>query len=219
MNKWGVASSPEKRKFDYVVSIQEIRSGDLGVEEYRNGGGMAAEFPNGIITNGLPSLVLIFHPFYAPNYEMKCEGLGRANGGPAWQVHFRQNPAKPILNRAYKIGLNGPSYPVALKGRAWISSENYQILRIETDLVAPIPEIRLVAEHTAIEYGSVNFRQGNVNLWLPQSAEVYFDWKGRRIHRRHSFSDYLLFAVDDRQRIAAPKDTDAAPDSGPGTAN
>jgi hypothetical protein len=44
-----------------------------------------------------------------------------------------------------------------------------------------------------------------VSLWLPQSAEVFFDWKGRRIHRRHSFSDYLLFAVEDKQHISAPK--------------
>jgi hypothetical protein len=36
-------------------------------------------------------------------------------------------------------------------------------------------------------------------------AEVYYDWKGRRIHRRHSFSNYLLFAVDDKQKISAPR--------------
>ncbi|HKN24553.1 MAG TPA: tetratricopeptide repeat protein [Candidatus Acidoferrum sp.] len=216
INKWGVASIPEKRKFDYVVSIQEIRQGWLGVEEYRNSDGAPAQFPEGIATNGLPALVLIFHPFYAPNYDMACEGLARWNGGLAWQVHFRQRPGKPVANKAYRYGIDGPSYPVALKGRAWISADTYQIVRMETDLVAPVPEIRLVAEHTAIEYGSVNFREGNVNLWLPQSAEVYFDWKGRRIHRRHSFSNYLLFAVDDRQHISAPKTAQTPTDLGAG---
>jgi tetratricopeptide (TPR) repeat protein len=205
INKWGIASPPEKRRFDYVVSIQELRQGYLGVDEFRNSGGNPADFPDGIVTNGLPALILIFHPFYAPNYEMTCEGMSRSKGKMAWQVHFRQRPGKPVANKAYKIGQTGPSYPVALKGRAWISADDYQIVRMETDLVAPLPEIRLVAEHTTVEYGSVSFRDKNVSLWLPQSAEVFFDWKGRRIHRRHSFSDYLLFAVEDKQHISAPK--------------
>jgi tetratricopeptide (TPR) repeat protein len=212
INRWGMPSSPEKRKFDYVVSIQEMGKGDLGVQEYRNSGGMPAEFPGGIITNGLPSLVLIFHPHYQLNYEMRCEGVTRWDGGKAYQVHFQQRPDKPVANKAYRIGLNGPSYAVALKGRAWISADNYQILRMETDLAAPVPDIRLFAEHTVVEYSAVKFQGGNVRLWLPRSAEIYFDWRGHRIHRRHSFGDYMLFAVDSQEKISAPKDADAPPD-------
>jgi len=215
INKYGIASPPEKRKFDYLVSIQESTNGFLGVTEYRNGGGALAEFPDGIVTNGLPALVLIFHPYFAPNYEMTCEGLTRWNGGLAWQVHFRQLPGKPNVIRNYQIGLHGPSYSIGLKGRAWISADTYQIVRMETDLLAPMPQIRLLAEHTAIEYGPVKFREGNVNLWLPQTAEVYFAWKGKQAHRRHSFSNYMLFAVDDKQRIAAPKDAATPPAAAP----
>jgi tetratricopeptide (TPR) repeat protein len=210
IDKWGLASSPEKRKFDYVVSIGEVRPGLLNVQEYRHSGSSQAEFPDGVITNGLPSLVLIFHPYNVGSFELTCEGLARWNGGLAWQVHFRQRPDKPNNVRSYKVGLNGSSYPIALKGRAWIEADNYQVVRLETDLVAPMPEIRLAADHTAIEYGPVNFRERKVDMWLPQSAEVYYDWRGRRIHRRHSFSQYLLFSVDDQQRIFAPKSEDPA---------
>ena len=214
INKYGLASPPERHKFDYVVSIQEIQQGFLNVTEYRNGGGGLPEFPDGIVTNGLPALVLVFHPYYAPNYEMNCEGLTRWNGGLAWQVHFRQKPGMPNAIRSYQIGVKGPSYSVALKGRAWISADNLQVLRMETDILAPMPQIRLLAEHTVIEYGPVIFRRDNVNMWLPQSAEVHFAWKGRQIHRRHSFSNYLLFAVDDKQRITVPKAEDPPPDGG-----
>lgn len=104
---------------------------------------------------------------------------------------------------------------MGLKGRAWISADNYQIVRMETDIVAPLPEIKLLAERTSVEYGPVNFRKDNVNLWLPQSAEVYFAWRGRQVHRRHSFNNYMLFAVDDKQRIAAPKDAESPADASP----
>jgi tetratricopeptide (TPR) repeat protein len=215
INKYGTVSAPQKRKFDYLVSIQEVRKGYLGVTEYRNGGGAQNDFPDGVVTNGLPALVLIFHPYYAPNYEMTCEGLSRANGGLAWQVHFRQKPGKPNELKTYQLGMHGPSYSVGLKGRAWISADNYQIVRMETDIVAPLPEIKLLAERTSVEYGPVNFRKDNVNLWLPQSAEVYFAWRGRQVHRRHSFNNYMLFAVDDKQRIAAPKDAESPADASP----
>jgi hypothetical protein len=88
INKHGQASAPVGRKFDYLVSIHEVRQGHLGVTEYRNGGFALNEFPGGIVTNGLPALVLIFHPYYAPSYEM-TEGLARSTG--FWRVHFRQS--------------------------------------------------------------------------------------------------------------------------------
>jgi hypothetical protein len=56
INKHGQVSTPVGRKFDYVVSIHEVRQGHLGVTEYRNGGLALNEFPGGIATNGLPAL-------------------------------------------------------------------------------------------------------------------------------------------------------------------
>jgi hypothetical protein len=202
--KHGRSSTPTKRKFDYMVSIQEVRHGHLGVTEYRNGGLALDEFPGGIATYGLPALVLIFHPYYAPNYEMTCEGLTHANDTFAWQVHFRQRPDKPNELKTYQFGITGTSYSVGIKGRAWISADNYQIVRLETDLIAPMPQIQLLAEHTAIEYGPVKFRGGDVSLWLPLNAEVYFAWRGQRVHRLHSFDHYMLFTVEDKQRISPP---------------
>jgi Flp pilus assembly protein TadD len=205
IDKWGLAGSPATRRFDYVVAVEESRPGLLNVEEYRSGRNSPGDFPGSVATNGLPALVLIFHPYNAGNFEMTCEGLTHWNGGLAWQIHFRQRPDKPNTIRAYRLGIDGPSYDVALKGRVWILADSFQIARLETDLVAPMPQIRLVADHTAIEYGPVQFRNRKVEMWLPQSAELYFDWRGMRIHRRHSFSNYLLFAVDERQRISDPK--------------
>ena len=153
----------------------------------------------------MAALALIFHPNNAENFEMSCEGLSKWNGHLAWQVRFRQRADKPNTIRAYKFGENGPAHPVALRGRAWIATESYQILRMETDLVAPLPEIRLFADHTVVDYGPVRFKKRNVEMWLPQSAELYSDWRGKRMHRRLTYSNYLLFAVDEKQKISEPK--------------
>jgi tetratricopeptide (TPR) repeat protein len=63
INKWGMASSPEQRRFEYLVSVHEVIPGFLKVDEYRsNSNNSPVEFPGGVETNGLPALVLIFHP-------------------------------------------------------------------------------------------------------------------------------------------------------------
>ncbi|HYY72541.1 MAG TPA: tetratricopeptide repeat protein [Candidatus Bathyarchaeia archaeon] len=205
INKWGLAESPDIRKFDYVASIDQYRPGYFSVMEYRKGVRSLSEFPDGVQTTGLSALALIFHPNNAGNFAMSCEGLGQWNGRPAWQVHFRQRPDKPNTIRAYRFGENGPSYSVALRGRAWIAADSYQIVRMETDLVAPMPQIRLVTDHTLVDYGPVHFKRGNVEMWLPQSAELYSDWRGKRMHRRLTYSNYLLFSVDEKQKISEPK--------------
>jgi hypothetical protein len=92
-----------------------------------------------------------------------------------------------------------------LKGRAWIAAGTFQIVRIESDLVSPMPEIQLLSEHQVVEYGPIPFGQKKTTLWLPKSAEIYFDFRRHRYYRRHSFDHYMLFAVDSQEKPKAPK--------------
>ena len=210
LNEWGLPMRQEKRSFDYVVSISKIREGYLTVQEYRNGTQDLGVFPDSIATTGLPAAVLVFHPYYRDDYDMKCEGLGRWKGGLAWQIHFAQKQGKSSRIRGYRAGLNAPSTPVALKGRAWIAKNTLQVVRIETDLQAPMPEIRYLAEHMDIEYGPVKFKKQNETMWLPVTADIYFSLRGRRIRRKNMFQNYLLFSVDEKQTISAPKEAQAS---------
>jgi tetratricopeptide (TPR) repeat protein len=203
LNRTGFSTVRESRTFEYVASITEIRPGMLDVEEYRNGSTDPEIFPQHIATRGLPSLVLIFHPIYKDDFEVTCEGLSRWHGGLAWQVHFRQKPDKPSRLRRYRVG--GQLSLVSLRGRAWIATDTFQVVSLETDIVSPIPEIRLKAEHVSVDYAAVIFRKDNQKLWLPENAELFFDFGGHRIHRRHHFSNYLLFSVDEKERISEPK--------------
>jgi hypothetical protein len=157
---------------------------------------------------------MIFHPVYRDEYDVTCEGLSHWHNKLVWQLHFRQKKDKPSRLREYSIGKQ--VFPVGLRGRAWIAADTYQVVSLETDLVAPIPQIRLAAEHTSIDYAPVKFRNGYEELWLPQNAELFFDFGGRRIHRRHHFDDYRLFSVDEQQKISAPpSEADLKPGSDP----
>lgn len=177
--------SKETRKFDYVAAISKVSPGFLEVNEYRDQRYGTADLPDGIATQGFVALALVFHPEMRENFQMSCEGLGEWRGQATWLVHFRQRDDRPSRIESYKVG--GQVYPIGLKGRAWITADNFQIVRIESELVSPIPQIRLRTEHQIAEYGPVGFPKKSVELWLPKSAEIYIDFRRHRYYRRHSY--------------------------------
>lgn len=200
----GLETSRETRRFDYVVEIRKVGKTDLDVHEYRNSKKSVAmqEFPGHIATLGLPTLALIFHPNMQARYEFQCEGRGSWQGHPAWVVHFHQRTDHSSSMLTYHVGNRFVS--VGLKGRAWIDVDSSQILAMESDIMRPAPEIRLVRDHQLIEYGPVSFRDRPLKLWLPKSADWYCSLSGQRFHRRHAFSQFLLFSTDDKQKISVP---------------
>ena len=197
--------APDSRRFDYVVTVSQNRVGTFLLEEYRNGLAGPDQFPAHVATLGLPAMALLFHPQLATDFNFVCEGLGEWGGRPAWQVHFAQRDDRPVRMRAYVV--NGKVFDVRMDGRAWIDPGNFQVIRMESELLAPIPQIELTAEHIAIEYEQVQFRTQKIQIWLPRQGELYVERRGHRYYRKHTFSDFQVFNVDTSQNIQAPKES------------
>jgi hypothetical protein len=194
---------PDKRRYTYVVTITQNSLGTFLLDEYRDGNVDPESFPGKVVTIGLPALDLIFHPVLAGDFTFACEGLGQMDGRAAWQVHFAQRGDRLVRIRSYKVGER--TYSVYLEGRAWIDPGSYQVVRLETSLQKPIPEIELKQERIAIEYASVQFQAQKSELWLPQAAQLYVDRRGHPYYRRHTFTDFKVFNVETAQSIQAPK--------------
>ncbi|MGA7224370.1 MAG: carboxypeptidase-like regulatory domain-containing protein [Candidatus Acidiferrales bacterium] len=197
--------SRESRSFDYLVLVSQNSDHGFQLDEYRDGATDPSQFPAGIATEALPVMALIFHPIMVSDFNISCEGLGQWDGRPAWQVRFEQRQDRANRIRYYKI--HGNYYPVALKGRAWIDAATFQVLRLETDLVRPVKEIELSHERLSIEYGEVQFHSHELQLWLPKSAELYWERHKRSYYRRHDFSNFKVFAVDTHQKQQRPKES------------
>ncbi len=192
LDKIGQPISKETRKFDYVASIGEARPGFLEVDEYRSERYGLLDLPDHIATTGFVTLALIFHPDMQANFDFSCEGLGDWHAKPAWILHFQQRADRPNRIESYVAG--GEPYRVDQKGRAWIDADNLEIVRIESDLVKPVQQLSV--QHQIAEYGPVHFQRKNIDLWLPQSADLFLEINRRRYYRRHSFDHYMLFSTN-----------------------
>jgi hypothetical protein len=199
----GKLQAPQIRKFDYIVSMAQKAGGFVRVEEYRNHAGLD-QFPDHIATLGTPALVMIFHPDYVKAFQVTCEGLGQWRGNPAWQLRFEEARSSRTSISTMEIGHQ--TFPLRLRGRAWILADSYQVARLETDLADEIPQIRLRLQHQEIEYRPVPVPENKSEIWLPSSSELYMDFRGHRFFRRHSFTDIELFSVKVQQTIGQPKE-------------
>jgi len=198
----GNQSQVRANTFSYMVSIIETRPGNLSVEESRQAVARSAA-PSKYLTNGLGAMALIFHPYYVKDFDMRCEGLTEIQGQAAWSIYFKQRADVP--SRFYQYTLQEGSFNIPLKGRAWIAANNFQVLRLETDLVEPVKKLRLDQEHLVIEYQPVDFKSRKVRLWLPVHAERYSYFRGQRSVHQHSFADYQVFSVDVSSKPGAEK--------------
>lgn len=200
LDKAGNPLTKETRKFDYVASIADAQPGFLGIDEYRTLRNGLPDLPDHIVTIGFMALALIFHPELREDFQMACEGLGEWKGQATWIMHFRQREDKTNRFADYVVG--SERHAMRLKGRAWITANNFDIVHIESDLASPLPH--LTVQHQIAEYGPVRFQQKNVDLWLPQNVEIYFELNRHHYYRRHSFDHYMLFSVDSEEKPKTP---------------
>ncbi|MGB7730307.1 MAG: tetratricopeptide repeat protein [Candidatus Acidiferrum sp.] len=204
VDRYGVPGPVSSKEFSYIVFVRKIPPDVFYLEENRAEGNDLAAFPTSLATTGLNSLgISVLKASSTRNYEYRCEGLTNLRGEATWQVRFEERKGANSTTRQWRK--KGQIVNIPLKGRFWLTASNYDLLRIETDLVKPLPEIELSLDHLIVDYGPVRFENGNVRLWLPWSAEMFMQLHGNRYHHKHYLTNYYLFSVDTAHKIGAPK--------------
>jgi hypothetical protein len=200
VGKDGRQRHSSKERAHYTAEIEVNTSGTYRIEEYRST--PEGSVPPPLTDTGTAAFALIFHPRQVEHFDIRCEGQTEIDGVPAWQLHFEESPDE--IGSFHSMRVNGSVYFLRLKGRAWIAADGYQVLRLQTDLINPIPQIELQVEHLDIAYAPVDFRKLNLQLWLPKQASLFIGYHGHRYQRVHSFSAFQLFNVDTQESVKQP---------------
>ncbi len=216
IDRYGWPGPISMHDFPYIVFVHPLGKTSFYVEEFRNGEDDKSEFSSAsassITSVNLNSMgVNVLQPIYRPRFDYSCEGVTNVRGQAAWQIHFvEKREGKGDGVRRWQ--LNYETYEVPIKGRIWISSASFAVLRVETDLRDPVKgKLDLTKDHLLVDYGPVNFVGGDKQLWLPWSAENYMERAGKRYHHRHLLSNYLLFNVDTTHKVGKPSEVPAPP--------
>jgi hypothetical protein len=204
IDRLGRPGPVKSRDFSYIVFVNRYAGDSFFLDEDRYSTRNDSSFPTSLATVGLNNLgVSILQPVTQRDFVYECEGLVGIRGKATWQIRFQEKKDSHGGIRNWRR--DGKLYRVRLKGRIWISSASFDVLRIETDLLEPVQPLGLTRDHLLVDYGPVNFSTVNTTLWLPWSAEMHMELHNHRYHHKHYLTDYMLFEVDTKHKIEKPK--------------
>lgn len=210
LNQKGKPSFGKDYEYRYLALMPEEKWGP-SLNEYRadmKGHGTASLglSDNAMLTAGFISAPLVFHPAYQQGSLFRLLGRQKVNGRMNYVIAFAEQPAKSSLAGQFVYGTT--VFSTYSQGLAWIDAENDQIIRMSSDLLEPLPQVRLDKETTDIKFGAVGFKQLPRKFWLPNTVTVTVDWNERVYRNNHNYSEFLLSQVNSTERIAKPKDAD-----------
>lgn len=193
----GVGPSEASRSFRYIII--PTHSGDPRIfKEYRTSpGGRPIDFMN---LSGFQMITSNFAGSWAylnsPNQResrFRFFGQERFRKKECYVVGFAQIPS--IAQTVSTVEVDYHSYALLVQGLAWIEKKSFHIMRIETWLLAPRPDIGLESQVTTVDYFPVQPAGVQELLWLPKKVTVLVHFNGTFIRNTHEYSRFKLFRV------------------------
>jgi hypothetical protein len=147
--------------------------------------------PRGI---GFSDSWLIFVPANQSESKFRFLGHQKIDGHSTVVLAFAQLPEHVRLPA--EIEVDGDSCPFFTQGLVWIDASNFHIVRLETDLLFPIPGLQLTEMRSEVRFGDVlTIPERNLSLRLPTDTGIFWQTTTGAGAELHHYSDYRLFTA------------------------
>ena len=200
----------ETNKYHYIMQNVSTKENYL-INEYRTGEdgrplAYSAKTAGLMITSNFVSTLAVFLPKLKTGVAYRFLGRQELAGRLTYVIAFAQQPStSPALIRF--VSTTQGEVLAHQQGIAWID-DHYEVLRVHTDLLYPLPDMRLQLLSADIDYRPRRLGRFNQIFWLPVGVTVNVDWAGKRLRNEHTLSDYVLFKVDTHDKIQQLKSPD-----------
>jgi len=194
----GHVEASEHEQFDYLIMMSG-NGDDFQLNESR------VEPPNAkhkllsmpmLITNGMSTVLLVFHPYYRDGFEFETGAEEGIDGRPAIPIHFTHIPGRrtPIA-----LALRGREYPLDLQGTAWLDKGSGQIVKVEASLERDMSDVGLRSLNIQVQYKPTNLGANSARMMVPALAVVDVTTPKQHWRNTHAFDRYQSFSTDVQQ--------------------
>jgi hypothetical protein len=191
------------KEYNYLILVHRTPGASV-FDEYRTNfkDKPVGQDEGGPMSYGFVSAWFVFFPANASESRFRYLGRQKVAGKNALVVAFAQTPGSVRMPGLYKF--EGKSYPLLFQGIAWVDEKDSRILRLQTDLLAQIPEVALKQVTVDIQFHDVHVTDILSPLWLPWNVSVYWRGNGNVYEEVHHYSKYRKFRVESRIVVPAP---------------
>jgi len=217
VNNYGFTA--KERVQDNYLIIHHTDGNKVVIGEYRTdaqGNRMdQAGLNNGfLVTSGFALSCVYLSTRLQPESTFRYLGQQKLGPHDTYVVAFAQKPGHTTFYGTLTMSERDvTTVRFLVQGVAWVDKSNFQIIRMRTDLLAPIQEIALDTQTTEVTFSKMDLREVAGPLWLPSEVKVHQIFKQvdakrgktsqREYRNDHHYTDYQRFRVS--VKMVAPQ--------------
>ncbi len=194
----GMSRNHASHHFRYIV-IPKLVGEIMAFEEYRTDS-EGKPLTNAslddlkMITSNFSSSWTYFSPPEQNDSRFRYFGTQSIEKRECFVVGFAQRPE--TAHNVSGFRLEDGSAVLLVQGIAWIDKESFEILRINTWLLASREDIGLQADQTVVDYSPILPEGYERTLWLPRDVTVTILFRNEYFRNTHRYSNFKLFRVE-----------------------
>ncbi len=130
--------------------------------------------------------------------ELRFRYFGKEtmNGHQTYVLGFVQVPSQVKVPAKYQWA--NQEAPFFFQGIAWIDQSSFQVVRLRTDLLSPVPSLNLEFVTTELHFGAVHIHGLNSELWLPSEVLIRTVRSDTIFQELHDYARYRFFHAESK---------------------
>jgi len=186
--------------FNYLLLFDHQADGATSIKELRT------DFKNRMVGSSVNGVALHFFGFAyqwlllspANQYELRFRYLGqqRMDDHKTFVLGFVQLPSQVKVPGTFNWA--GKEAPFFFQGIVWIDQSTFDVVRLRTDLLSPVPSVNLWQMTTELRFRSVRIHGYGTYLWLPSEVLIRTAQTDSILEELHQYSAYRFFHAESR---------------------
>ncbi len=187
-------------EFNYLLLFNHNADGATAIRELRTdfknrqvGSSVDRVAPHGF---GFAYQWLLLTPANQSELRFRYFGKQVMDNRQTFVVGFVQIPAQ--VKEPGKYQWANQEAPFFLQGIAWIDQSSFEVVRLRTDLLSPVPSLNLEHLTTELHFSSVRIHGFDATFWLPSEVLIRTARSDSIFVELHQYSRYKFFHAESK---------------------
>ena len=187
-------------EFNYLLLFDHQADGATSIKELRTDfkNRMVGSSVNGVAPHffGFAYQWLLLSPANQSELRFRYLGQQRMDDHKTFVLGFVQVPDQVKVPGTFNWA--GREAPFFFQGIAWIDQSTFEVVRLRTDLLSPVPSVNLRQMTTELHFHSVRIHGYGTDLWLPSEVLIRTAQTDSVVEELHQYSAYRFFHAESR---------------------